>query len=131
MINQLITSGKFHEAFDLIKGRNITSVAEELKDEAIGSEDISYYAFINYLNKDGDNAELHFICSLIASVGINHYKGGYATAFYHITRAIELEPNNTSYKQYALLFNDIPDKLLSDALAKKYKVLSTNQNGRN
>lgn len=121
MIKQLITSGNFDEAYQLIKDKNTVEEIYKLKEDAILSDDISFYAFINFLNKNGDNAELHYICSIIASTGINHFKGGYATGYFHIRKAIELEPNNIEYKKFALLFNDIPDALLPDELAKQYR----------
>lgn len=121
MIIQFITSGNFDEAYQLIKDKNIVAEVYKLKEDAILSENISYYTFINFLNKNGDNAELHYICAVIASTGINHFKGGYATGYFHVRKAIELEPNSIEYKKFALLFNDIPDKLLPDEVAKQYR----------
>lgn len=120
MLNKLIETGNFDRACKLINKEDILTVAHQLKEEAIMSENIAYYTFINFLNKKGNNAELHYICSVIASTGINHFKGGYPTGYFHIIKAIEIEPNNLEYKSFALLYNDIPDTLLPNDLAKKY-----------
>lgn len=46
-------------------------------------------------------------------MGLNHLEGAYQAAFFHAKKAVGLSPNDISYKEYLLLFYEIPEQLLT------------------
>ncbi len=60
---------------------------------------------------------------MLISQALSHIEGAYNTGLYHARQAIQIEPKNITYKEYILLFNNIPEKLINDleaiAIAKE------------
>lgn len=120
-LKEFISEGKFDEAHEIIKEKNQIKILNTIEEYFIENSSIIFYGFLNYLlTKDHNNAKLHYVTSSFCATGINHF-GGYPIGYYHIKKAIELEPENLQFKKFALLYNDIPDKLLPNKIAKKYK----------
>ena len=59
---------------------------------------------MNYLLLDKESSELHYLASFLLSMGLNHLQGAYQTAFFHAKKAVELSPQDNSYKEYLLFF---------------------------
>jgi hypothetical protein len=120
-IKDLILNGEFDE----IKGLLNMSDTDRLEGMlmALAYEDtgnITPYFFINNLILEDESAELHAIASALMSGPFCWMKGAYRLGMEHMKKAIELDTENPSYKQGILLFNIIPERLLSDNEALKY-----------
>ncbi|MCW6086064.1 MULTISPECIES: hypothetical protein [Clostridium] len=67
-----------------------------------------------------ESSALHYIASELFSMPLCHVTGAYNSSLFHARRAIELDPNNISYKEYILLFYNLPEKLIGQYEAKKF-----------
>ncbi|MBR3609914.1 MAG: hypothetical protein IKL57_00405 [Oscillospiraceae bacterium] len=74
---------------------------------------MSYYACVYMTNADildREKAKFHDAASTILTIGLTYVTGAYALGYYHIKKAMELDPDNIDYKQTALTcFAEIPD----------------------
>jgi hypothetical protein len=116
---QHIISGQYKEAkkvsFDSMTQKDFYNVIMSI---GFSTESIAIYTFICFLLKEYESAYLHQLAAVVISQGLSHLEGAYSSGLFHARRAVELAPNNISYKEYLLLFNAIPDKLLDDPEAK-------------
>ncbi|WP_058487092.1 hypothetical protein [Defluviitalea phaphyphila] len=118
-IKKLILDGNFDEAQKIAKSFDIGYIRELLIDLCYETENIIVYSFVyNMLCKE-ESSELHYIASELLSMPLCHVTGAYNSALFHARRAIELDPNNISYKEYILLFYNLPERLISEYEAKK------------
>ena len=126
--NDAILQGDFVKAKELASYMDTDTLGDTLFLLAYDHENIATYGFISYLLLEEETSELHYIASYLFSMAFNHLEGAYQTSFHHAKKAVVLSPNNMSYKEYLLFFNDIPDKLLGNEeafeIAKKF--LKTN-----
>lgn len=121
MIIQLIKKGDFQKAINQIDFSSFQEDYEVLLSKAYEDEDICYYDFLTYMIENGyNNSQMNYYASELMATVFNFLPEGYKKAFDHAEQAIKLEPNNFSLKEYILMFNEIPDKLLDDATAKSY-----------
>nr|WP_106779158.1 hypothetical protein [Lysinibacillus timonensis] len=112
-----IVLGDFLKAKELASQMNTESLRDTLFLLAYDNENIATYGFVSYLLLEEETSELHYIASYLFSMAFNHLEGAYQIAFHHAIKAAELSPNDMSYKEYLLFFNDIPDKLLGNKKA--------------
>ena len=110
---QAIVRGDFSKAKHLSIHMNLEALTDTLYLIAYDNETIAPYGFVNYLLLDKESSELHYLASYLLSMGLNHLEGAYQTAFFHAKKAVELSPNDNSYKEYLLLFYEIPEQLLT------------------
>ncbi|MGG4267247.1 hypothetical protein [Peribacillus simplex] len=110
---QEVISGNFVKAKHLSLNMDIDSLRDSLFLIAYDNENLTPYGFVNYLLFENETAQLHYLASFLLSMALNHLDGAYQTAFFHATRASELEPNDISYMEDLLFFYGIPDQLLS------------------
>ena len=114
-----IKTGHFKNAqtisFDILPQKDFYDLIIELGFE---TESISIYTFICFLLMTDEKAYLHQLAATLISQALSHIDGAYSAGLCHIRRAIEIEPHNISYKEYLLLFNAIPEKLLNDQEAE-------------
>ncbi|WP_146130573.1 hypothetical protein [Laceyella sediminis] len=66
-----------------------------------------------------EEATFHCIASHLMSLPLCSIDGAYNVGFYHAKRAVELSPEDASFKEHLLFYHAIPDKLLSDEEAEK------------
>ena len=119
-IKKLILDGNFDEVQKIAKSFDIEYIRELLIDLCYETENIIAYSFVyNMLCKEESSA-LHYIASELLSMPLCHVTGAYKSALFHARRAIELDPNNISYKEYILLFYNLPERLISEYEAKKF-----------
>lgn len=91
-----------------------------------------FYLF--YLNKliKNENAQDHYFVSLILAHPLNFLDGAYDQALYHAKRAMQLDENDVSYKEYYLFFYKQPDLIVSvpDEEFEKYcdEILKVDEN---
>ena len=78
-----------------------------------------FYAFFSYLIAKQETAERHFLAAHLMSTALCHLPDGYQVAFYHMKKALVLDPGNVGYKMDLLLFYDIPEQLLSPREARR------------
>ncbi|MBT2696635.1 hypothetical protein J7E79_04275 [Bacillus sp. ISL-40] len=116
---QAIKKGEFVKAKQLSKTMDLEALTETLFLIAYDDETIAPYGFANYLLFDKETSELHYLASFLLCMGLNHLDGAYQTSFFHAKRAIELAPEDISYKEYLLLFFEMPEPLLSKDEATK------------
>lgn len=83
-------------------------------------ESIALYSFIYFLIlEEREPAYLHQLAAVLISQALSPINGSYSVGLYHAKRAVEIDSNNITYKEYLLLFNVIPEKLLNDIQARK------------
>lgn len=109
-----------------IQGDKI-NLDKDIIQAAYSSEDTVYCDFYEYMiRQDLYNASLHYALAELYALVFNFLPDGYEMAFYHIKKCIELAPSDVSYKEFMLLFHNIPKPLLSkqEALNYAYQVIS-------
>ncbi|MFR7593047.1 MAG: hypothetical protein ACLUVC_16695 [Longibaculum sp.] len=114
-LGQLILLGEFEKANLLESTMTDDEVYNCIIEAAIDSESIMFYLF--YLNKliKNENAKDHYFASLILAHPLNFLEGAYDQALYHAKRAIQLDENDISYKEYYLFFYNQLDLIVSVA----------------
>jgi len=116
---QQIVSGHYKEAramsFDVMSEKDFYNLVISL---GFATESVAVYTFICFLIIEHESAYLHQLAAVLISQGLSHVEGAHSSGLFHARRAVELSPNTVSYKEYMLLFNTIPDKLLTDTEAK-------------
>ena len=83
------------------------------------------YTFLCSLLIDEESADVHHLASELFSGPFCYLKEGYQIALYHARCAVVLRQSDVSFKEYLLLFNAIPEKLLTDeeALTIRHEIL--------
>ena len=115
---QLLADGKIDEAGELIKKLDGKLVNEKIQDVllkiAFEKQSIIPYIVVLKLLIENESACLHAFASTLLSNALCWIEGAYAAGLYHQKRAVELEPQNISFKEYLLSYNSLPEELLSD-----------------
>lgn len=119
-IKKLILDGNFDEAQKNIKSFDIELIRELLIELCYETENIIVYSFLYNMLCKNESAAVHYIASELLSMPLCHVEGAYNSALFHGRRAIELDPHNISYKEYILLFYNLPEQLISEYEAKKF-----------
>lgn len=117
--NDAILRGDFLTAKELASQMDMETLNDNLFLIAYDEENITPLGFINFLLVKEETSEYHYIASFLLSMALNYLEGAYQIAFHHAKRAVELTPNDISYKEYLLFFNTIPDKLLNNEEAQE------------
>lgn len=118
MLFQALLDGQIDEAAKLIKINDKEFQNEEIQDILLevsySEESIVPYVVITKLLIEDESANLHAFASTLLSNPLCWMEGAYYAGFYHQKRAIELEPQNVAFKEYLLIYNSLPDAILSD-----------------
>lgn len=125
-----VRSGEFFIAKDLASKMDGETLLDTLFLLAYEEESIAPLGFANYLLLEDETAENHYKVSFLLCMALNYINGAYQTSFHHAKKAMELSPNDNSYKEFLLFFNSLPEKLLSnqEAIAIAYKILENDSN---
>jgi tetratricopeptide (TPR) repeat protein len=83
-------------------------------------KEVVFYFFLEDWIFEEESAELHSTAAVMMSFGLNWMPGAYNVALRHLQRALELDPDNVSYKDLMLLFYEIPERLLTLEQAAKF-----------
>ena len=131
-LKEKILTGEFKEAHKIIDDIGINTIKDKLLDIAYDKESIEVYFFVLTLIEKHETSEMHYLASKVLSTALCHTKGAYNAALYHARKSIQLAPEDISYKEYLLLFYNIPEKLISDneALKISQKILSVNPDNK-
>lgn len=125
MLFQALQDGKIDDAAKLIKTNDRELQNEEIQDilldVSFSKQSITPYVVITKLLIEDENANLHAFASTLLSNPLCWIEGAYYAGFYHQKRAIELEPQNIAFKEYLLIYNTLPDAILSDEDALKIR----------
>ena len=133
MILSHIKTRNYEEAYKLIKVEGLDKYFDAILAEAFEEADICYYEFIKYVIEYYNNSAInHNRASIIMTNALNVLPKGYEIGFDHAKKSIELEPNDYSYKEYLLLFYQIPNKLLSkdEAIKIANEILKVDQENK-
>lgn len=87
--------------------------------EAFDHQSVACYALYVGLLLQDESAERHVAASELLSLALNVLPGGYQTAFFHALRAVDLAPDDVSYKEHLLSFHNNPERLLSPDEARR------------
>lgn len=119
-IEQLILNGFFEKAKLILESHNINYIREKLLKISYDTGNIITYTFINSILYTNETAELHYCASELLCMPLCHIEGAYESALFHARKAIELDPEDISYKEYILFFSRLPKKIISDDEIIKY-----------
>ena len=128
-----ILQGRFEYVRDKVKLGEIKMTFKSLIRLAYQTEDTQVLKFVQYLdNQYPNDHELKYLIAEMIVSAFNYLPDGYKMAFEYAKSAIGLNVNDTSYKEFILLFYNIPDKLLSREEAEKYasEVLKVEPNNK-
>lgn len=133
---QELLDGNIDHAAKLIKKNDRELKNEEVQDVllevSISKQSIVPYVVITKLLIEDENANLHAFASTLLSNALCWIEGAYYAGFYHQKRAVELEPQNVAFKEYLLIYNTLPDEILSDkdALEIRKQILAVDPNNK-
>lgn len=111
-LKNYIMEGDFNLARSLYEKSDYEILEHDIHVIAYDTENVATYFFILDLIFHKNEPQLHYIaCSLLCNPLV-YIPGAYYLAYNHILQAIELDSENLKYKEYLLLFYNIPDKIL-------------------
>ena len=124
IMNELIeniTNNNFEKAKSIFFNNDLKRMHEAITEAAYTSGDEVFGKFYDYLLvNDSNNANLHYCIAELYTTVFNILPGGYEKAFKHAQKAIELAEDDLNYKEFILLFYELPTPLLSKDVAVKY-----------
>ncbi len=82
-------------------------------------ESMAVYAFLCYMIGIDSDPCYHEMAVDILINTLSFFEGAYSSAYYHAKFLSSLEPDNIQRKELLLFFFEIPEKLVSEALAKE------------
>lgn len=109
----LVSVGGFTKARELLKNMNIDEIRDALLELSYDTGSIAPYSFICSILCDEESADFHYLASALLSISLNHLVGAYNAGLYHARRAVELAPEDASFKEYLLFFHNIPEELIT------------------
>lgn len=112
-LKSLIILGKMKEASVVFKEMKYDEARDFILEIGYDTESIIIYSFVCSLLCEKESANLHYLASEILVNPLSFLVGAYNTALHHARRAIQLAPNDISFKEYLLLFYNIPDQLIN------------------
>lgn len=110
---EYITIGKFKEAKECLVTLSQEQFYFFIIECGFDKGLLPLYTFVNFLLIENETAHLHRCAAVLIAQCFVHLEGAYSMGLFHARRAIELAPDEPTYKEYILLYYDIPDKLLS------------------
>lgn len=110
---QSVKVGKFEEAKAYIKDMSYEDMHNSLIDLGFKTECVSLYTFVTFLLIEKETAALHYCAAMLIAQCFVYIEGSYSMGLFHARRSVELAPDDPSYKEYLLLYYNIPDKLLN------------------
>ena len=113
-IIQNILSCKFDGAYESVKKWPYRQLDELLSKIGFDyGQSLVVYAFAEYLIKQDECIDYHFIAQSILCGALCHIEGAYNVALYHNYRILELDKNNLQAKVMMLFYNTLPNPLLT------------------
>jgi hypothetical protein len=116
-----ILAGQFYEARQIMLTLNFQDCHEKIILEAYDSENKAFLKFYEYLVAQApEDAKLQYAIAEMLTTVFNVLPDGYERAFEHALKAIDLAKDDMSYKEFILLFYNLPRPLLSREMALKF-----------
>jgi hypothetical protein len=119
LIRKAVLAGELENAVQIAKQVSFEELHPALEELAAAEQNIAVYGFYAALIAESPTAEFHYAAAELLATALNAWQGAYPLAFYHARKAAEAAPEDISLQEFLLFFNAIPDRLLSDADAKK------------
>lgn len=113
-IKKLVLNGYFDQAKIIFNSYDSNYIRKLLLKLCYETENIIIYTFLNSMLFDKEKAELHYLAAELLSMPLCHINGAYESALFHARKAIELDPDDISYKEYILFFHRLPNTIISD-----------------
>lgn len=115
----LIEEGEYDLAYDLSKRVNMKLLSRKIIDRSISTESFSFLDFAFFRLAKKETAAIHIEIAEMLMMAYCYYCDAYETAYYHIKRAMKLEPYNTANQEALLELYNNSDGVLSQKEALK------------
>ncbi|ODP29526.1 hypothetical protein PTI45_01009 [Paenibacillus nuruki] len=115
---KLIISGDFKGANSLIEKEGKDFLEQIVLELGFDEGSIGTYSFVCHLITVKESSDLHYLASELLSTALCHLPDAYSSALFHARRALELNSEDISLKEYLLLFHDIPEQLINKEEAR-------------
>jgi hypothetical protein len=115
-IKDNVTNLMFEDAYQNISTIGIEKCWEVLSNGYCYDYPMQMYGFLMYLVSRNETALLHFYIFQLLIYIKPFFDDPYVLAYWHMKRALELEPTNIDYMRWTLkVFEPYPEKLITDA----------------
>ena len=118
-IRDLLLKNDLSGLESLLVGKDIDSWSGDLVDIAYDTKSLLAYTLICMMLMKQESSRLHSLATALLSHSLCYIEGAYASACYHMRRAVALDPKNVGYKEALLFFHEIPEQLLNKEEAIK------------
>lgn len=135
-LKQLLLNGDIDKAGELIKKIDKNLLNKEIQDilleVAFDEASIVPYTVVVKLLNENESASLHGFASILLASPLCWIEGAYYAGFYHQKMATEIEPKNVGFKEDLLIYNLLPEEILSDeeALCIRKQILEIDPNNK-
>ena len=118
-IRELITENKFGDLEDLFYKTTPEVFQESLLDITFDNKNLVAYSLICMLLIKNETAQFHCFAAELLIHPLCIIEGAYASALYHVKKAIELDPGDICLKELLLFFHEVPDQLIGAEEARR------------
>lgn len=130
LLKNLIIKGEFLETRKYLEALDADALQSVVFALGFDEQSICAYSFICFLIGQNETVERHLLAMELLVHCFPHIQGAYASALYHVRKAIELRPDDIDLEELLLFMHELPliDKLIKDNEAKEIaeKVLKKN-----
>jgi hypothetical protein len=118
---QEITAENFKKAREIFFNDGIETSHEKIIEAAYTSGDNTFSHFYEFLTESEPSSPiLHYCAAELYTTVFNYLPEGYKLAFEHAKKSIELSGDDITYKEFILLFYQLPLPLLCKEDALRY-----------
>ena len=117
-LKRAILDNDFSKFESLIKDISKDTLRDVFMEISFDTVSLLSYSIVCMLLIKNETADLHYLASEILFMPLCHLKGAYEAALYHTRKAIILNPDDITLKEFLLLFYEIPERLISKKEAK-------------
>lgn len=111
-LKNFIISGDYKEVQKIIDNIDDHVAGEMILKIAFETENVMTYTFVCFLLLKAETAFWRSVAAQVLSQPLCFIEGAYLAGLMHLRRAIQLDNNNISFKEYLLFFYDLPEPLL-------------------
>ena len=118
-ITEAIRLNDFCELEAALCGVGYEEVRGIFQEIAFDNRDLIPYTCVCMLLIKRETAQLHYLAAEMLALPLCHIEGAYVSALYHARKAVALDPEDITLKEFLLLFHNIPDMLIEVEEAQK------------